>query len=111
MVRMYQEAKPAQSASMYGNICKFWLKLAANPELKVSTQLLIHFLLGSFVCELINPLRPLTGKSRFLMESFVFLAVQYTNTYNIKRCSLFLLLPLLFLLVQCSVPEKTAFRA
>ncbi|PNF27288.1 hypothetical protein B7P43_G04695 [Cryptotermes secundus] len=34
MVRMYQEAKPAQSASMYRNVCKFWLELAANPELK-----------------------------------------------------------------------------
>jgi hypothetical protein len=50
MVGMYQEAKPAQSASMYRNICKFWLDLAANPELKVSTRSLIHFLLSSFVC-------------------------------------------------------------
>lgn len=33
-VRMYQEAKPAQSASMYRSICKFWLELAANPDLK-----------------------------------------------------------------------------
>jgi hypothetical protein len=34
---MYQEAKPASSASTCKNINKFWLELAANPELKVST--------------------------------------------------------------------------
>jgi hypothetical protein len=34
---MYQEARPASSASTYKSISKFWLELAANPELKVST--------------------------------------------------------------------------
>jgi hypothetical protein len=53
MVRMYKEAKPAQPASMYRSICKFWLELTANPELKVSTHLLIQFLVISFVCDLI----------------------------------------------------------
>jgi hypothetical protein len=37
MVRMYQEAKSASSASTYKNVNKFWLELTSNPELKVST--------------------------------------------------------------------------
>jgi hypothetical protein len=78
MVGMYQEAKPSQPASMYRSICKFWLELAANPMLKVSTHLRIHFILISFVCELILTLQDLSfGK-------LIFLGPERANVMHIK---------------------------